>query len=91
MRFVKFVEVIVYRVIKFAAYALFGIALFECYRGMTAVRDSHKRRSDAGGSDLDPSIHLGVGTMTGPGEGMRVQTEDGSGTTVPHIVGRGVV
>ena len=29
--------------------------------------------------------------MTGPGEGMDTETEDASGMSMPHTVGRGVV
>ena len=40
---------------------------------------------------MDRNLRPGVGTMTGPGRGQRVQTEDAGGTGGTHVVGRGVI
>ena len=80
-----------FRLIKLIAYVCVGYMLYELFQGLNAERaPSHSRREIEPG-DVDSSTHLGVGTMTGPGEGRRVETEDASGESVPHIVGRGVV
>ena len=46
---------------------------------------------DPNRGDMNRGVRPGVGSMTGRGQGQRVQTEDASGTGGSHIVGRGVV
>ena len=79
-----------FRLIKLVAYVLAGYMLYELFQGMNAESPTRSRRQVHPG-DVDSSTQPGIGTMTGPGEGQRVETEDASGESVPHIVGRGVV
>jgi hypothetical protein len=83
----------VFRLLKLAAYALIGYLIYEFYQGLNAPARStaNRSRGEIQPGDVDRSTRPGVGTMTGPGQGKRVQTEDASGTGGMHVVGRGVV
>lgn len=59
--------------------------------GRGANRSGDQNRGDMTDGNMSRGVRPGVGTMTGPGEGQRVQTEDASGTGGSHVVGRGVV
>jgi hypothetical protein len=85
-------EVCVFRLIKLALMLAFGFAIYEFYQGLTREPQSRRQGGSRGGRQgSDRSVRKGVGTMTGPGEGQRVQTEDASGAGGSHVVGRGVV
>ena len=82
------------RLMKWAVYGLLGYAAFEFCRGLIHDAESmgggsRSRRSRAldSAQDRDPMRT----NMTGPGRGERIVTEDGTGESVPHSVGRGVV
>lgn len=80
------------RVLKLAALALFGYAVYEFFQGI--LHDTHSgaagRRASRGGARA-----LGSGTpgtvLSGPGEGVDEATFDSDGGTLRHRVGRGVV
>ena len=87
-----------FRLIKLLAYALFGYALYEFFRGMSETaggaggggqaRVGSGRRSEAEamrGSDR------GEGQISGTGEGRPEATLEPDGGSVRHRVGRGVV
>ena len=73
-----------FKLIKLAFYAAVGYAIYELYQGMTQGGG----QGEGGGGGFGQSRY---GAMTGPGEGMDVESEDESGTSIPHTVGRGVV
>jgi hypothetical protein len=84
------------RLLKLAAYALFGYAIYEFIRGM--VNEADAQRSGAagsfgGGGNRKSRITEAGSTpnITGPGEGQEVRTKDSDGGMMSHRVGRGVV
>jgi len=77
----------VFRLIKLALMVGFGFAIYEFFQGLTSAPRSGPR----GLGEAGRSVRQGIGTMTGPGEGQRVQTEEASGAGGSHVVGRGVV
>ena len=72
------------RLIKLAFYCLVGYALYELYLGFsqeqTGSRNDKSARSGGGGQ-----------TISGGGTGRSEQTEEPSGMSARHTVGRGVV
>jgi len=88
------------RLIKLAAFALFGYALYEFFRGMAADtqlgnqmssafnRMAQGQRGEQGALGGAESRGMNI---TGGGEGERVSTLDSDGGTVSHKVGRGVI
>lgn len=81
-----------FRLIKLAFYGLVGYALYQLFLG---IRDQAMSQQQAGSSrsDLQEALDKDQGRMmnvTGPGRGTTVSTEESSGTSTPHIVGRGV-
>jgi hypothetical protein len=84
-----------FRLLKLMAFALFGYAVYEFFRGMSETggsssgggmgRSMGQGRSDAFG--LAP----GQGQLTGSGEGRDEDTLNTDGGSVRHRVGRGVV
>jgi len=85
-------EVFVFRLIKWTAYVLIGYMIYELFQGMNSQSGaSGQGRGGESSSDVKRSVVPGVGTMTGPGRGERVQTENPDGSAVTHVVGRGVV
>jgi len=84
----------VFRLIKLVAYVLVGYMLYELFQGLNAERKpAGQSRRQVHPGDIDASTQPGIGTMTGSGggQGQRVETQDASGESVPHVVGRGVV
>ena len=84
------------RLLKLLAYATVGYAIYQFAQGMSDTGESFEGASDNGGfgSDLDRALNEDTGrsmNITGPGRGTTVSTEDSSGTSVSHLVGRGVV
>jgi hypothetical protein len=84
-----------FRLLKLMAFALFGYAVYEFFRGMSdtgggggmgqMARSMGQAASEAFG------VQPGQGQMTGAGEGREEQTLNTDGGSVPHRVGRGVV
>jgi hypothetical protein len=84
-----------FRLLKLMAFALFGYAIYEFFRGMSDAggggmgrgvgRSMGQGRSEAFG--LSP----GQGQLTGEGRGREEDTLDTDGGSVRHRVGRGVV
>ena len=75
--------------LKLLAYGLLGYALYEFFRGMS---------DNAGGGGGGEGVmgrnfreQPSRANMTGPGEGQDVTSQDDSGESVRHRVGRGVV
>lgn len=86
------------RLLKLMFYATIGYALYQFVKGMSDTGGGPGAAwGDAGsgsGRDLDRALNDDRGrsmNMTGPGRGTNVSTEDLSGTSVSHLVGRGVV
>lgn len=89
-----------FRLLKLAAYALLGYALYEFFRGMsdesggrqqTASQPSKRGRGNQKLSDAlnrDPARGQ---ALTGEGRGTTVATADATGGSAKHVVGRGVV
>lgn len=77
--------------LRLIAYAVLGYVAYELYRGMTQpARDSSAGRFN---DDLHSALNRDAGrmSMTGPGRGQRLASEDDSGASASHVVGRGVV
>jgi hypothetical protein len=81
-----------FRLLKLMAFALFGYAVYEFFRGM-----SDSGRAGGGGSGFGDSVrNLGreaaqsFGQMSGSAEGREEATLDADGGSVRHRVGRGV-
>ena len=85
------------RLLKLAAYALFGYALYEFIRGMmneAQMAGGEGGESYGGTRGGARGQFAGAGAaqnITGPGEGQEVRTEDPDGGMTTHRVGRGVV
>jgi hypothetical protein len=83
---------------KLLAYCLFGFVIYQLYKGMTEGAEGGQRGQGSGGGwsageDLGRALNEDTGrmqNMTGTGRGTTVSTEDNAGTSVPHVVGRGV-
>jgi hypothetical protein len=84
-------EVNVFRLIKWTAYVLIGYMIYEFFQGMCSGRGTGARRRAQSAADAERTVVRGVGSMTGPRKGKRVQTESPDGAAVTHVVGRGVV
>src|SRR4051812_16030688 len=91
----------VFRLIKLAVYVGIGYMLYELIQGFTAEQTrgggggsgsgGGQGRGNRAASDMNAGVRQGVGTMTGPGEGTRVETGEASGAGGSHVVGRGVI
>ena len=85
------------RLIKLLAYALIGYVFYEMYQGMKMAggRGAHTSGGEGriGSRDLRRALNEDTGRMnvTGPARGTTVATEEASGASMPHVVGRGVV
>ena len=84
------------RLMKMMVYTAVGYAIYQFIKGMSETGGSSGAGWGNVGSDrdLDRALNEDQGrmmNMTGPGRGMNESTEDASGTSVPHLVGRGVV
>ncbi|HWE96158.1 MAG TPA: hypothetical protein VG269_19500 [Tepidisphaeraceae bacterium] len=91
-----------FRLLKLATFAFLGYALYEFFRGMTSDMESGAgqggRQGWQRGQRGSSQSQSGSGRsqtrgerITGPGEGMSVQTQDANGGAIPHTVGRGIV
>ena len=82
------------RLLKLAAYALFGYALYEFVRGMVNEAQAGGGGGSFGGGSGEQSQFSGrraTQNITGPGEGQDVETQEPDGGMMRHRVGRGVV
>jgi len=70
-----------FKLIKLAFYVVIGYALYELYQGFTEA----SARNTGGGRRERAQ------TMSGQGEGMEERSEEPSGMSASHQVGRGVV
>ena len=83
-----------FRLLKLMAFALFGYAVYEFFRGMS-------ESGSGGGGGMGRSMGQGMseafglapgqGQLTGAGEGREEDTLNTDGGSVRHRVGRGVV
>ena len=83
-----------FRLMKLAIYALLGYAIYEFLRGLIEGEGATEPVRSGGGSRQRGRAQdesRGRPGMTGPARGERVRTEEASGESVPHVVGRGVV
>ena len=94
------------RLIKLAAFALFGYALYEFFRGMlqdtqlgAQMGEAFNRMAQGQGSGQQGALGGGgagqdfarAQNITGGGRGERVSTLETDGGSVGHQVGRGVI
>ena len=80
-----------FRLLKLAAYALFGYALYEFFRGMTAEGAAGGAGGGRGAGRAMRGSERGEGQLTGPGEGRPEATLESDGGSARRRVGRGVV
>lgn len=71
------------RLIRMLAFATLGFVVYELVQGMREGTARHEASDDS--RDFSQSTRFSAE------EGIRVMTEDGNGTSVPHAVGRGVL
>ena len=80
------------RLMKLAMYALVGYAVYELYQGWSHGGGGGGR-ARRGARVLKRALNEDqgrYGALTGGGEGETVTSDESSGTSVPHRVGRGV-
>jgi hypothetical protein len=83
-----------FRLLKLMAFALFGYAIYEFFRGMSEPAGGTGRgmgRSMGQGMSEAFGLSPGQGQLTGSGEGREEETLNTDGGSVRHRVGRGVV
>ena len=82
-----------FRLLKLMAFALFGYAVYEFFRGMSDAGGGGGMGRGMGRSMGQESFGLspGQGQLTGSGEGREEETLNTDGGSVRHRVGRGVV
>ena len=90
-----------FKLIKLAIYGLLGYAIYEFMRGLMqgesmlqAAGMGQGGQDQAGSRELNSALdssESGRMNMTGPAQGARVMSQEPSGESVPHMVGRGVV
>jgi hypothetical protein len=74
------------------AYCLLGYFAYQLFEGMRSEGSQYRRRTAR--RDLSRAFNADqgrLGTLTGPGLGRDVVTEDRDGAMAHHTVGRGVV
>jgi hypothetical protein len=69
-----------FKLIKLAFYVVIGYALYELYQGFQESSSTGGQGGGEGGQNI-----------TGEGEGMEERSEEPSGMSASHKVGRGVV
>jgi hypothetical protein len=69
-----------FKLIKLAFYVVIGYALYELYQGFKEANPQMGNEGSGGGQNI-----------TGEGEGMEERSEEPSGMSASHTVGRGVV
>ena len=89
-----------FRLLKLLAWVALGYVAYELYQGMAEGASSQGggggggEQRGRGRRDLERALNEGsgrMGTLTGPGRGTTVGTEDFQGGRSTHVVGRGVV
>ena len=88
-----------FRLLKLAAYALFGYAIYEFFRGMNLQAGgtgggggrAMSGGRQGGGARPMRGADRGEGQISGPGEGRSEATLEADGGSVRHRVGRGAV
>jgi hypothetical protein len=83
-----------FRLMKLMAFALFGYAVYEFFRGMSeggGGGSGGMGRSMGQGMSEAFGLAPGQGQLTGAGEGREEDTLNTDGGSVRHRVGRGVV
>ena len=87
-----------FRLLKLLAWVALGYVAYELYQGMSegagAQGGGGQRGRGRGERDLGRALNEGsgrMGTLTGPGRGTTIGTEDFQGGRSTHVVGRGVV
>ena len=84
-----------FKLLKLALVGLISYAAYEFIRGLLSDDGDGGLGTESGGprSPLGKALSNDPGrsNMTGPARGQRVTTEEISGESVPHFVGRGVV
>ena len=81
-----------FRLLKLMAFALFGYAVYEFFRGMNEGGGGGVRAVGFGESvrAMGREARESFAQMTGSGEGREEATQDADGGSVRHRVGRGV-
>ena len=79
-----------FRLLKLMAFALFGYAIYEFFRGMSETGGQGMGRSMGQGSSAF-GLAPGQGQLTGSAEGREEETLNTDGGRARHRVGRGVV
>jgi hypothetical protein len=79
-----------FRLLKLLAYGLLGYALYEFFRGLSEGAPGG-RGDEEGGMRREFREQPARANITGPGEGQDVTTQEDTGESVRHRVGRGVV
>ena len=86
------------RLIKLLAYALLGYVIYELFRGMSEQPQTvgwrkTGARSRRGSRDLERALNEDTGRMnvTGTGHGTSVSSQETTGASRRHTVGRGVI
>ena len=84
-----------FKLIKLAFYGFLGYAIYEFIRGFTEDGSGREIVGTArhGSSELNRALDRDDNrvNMTGPARGERVMSNEPTGQSIPHIVGRGVV
>ena len=82
-----------FRLLKLMAFALFGYAVYEFFRGMSEGGGAGGGRAQGFGESvraMGREAAASFSQMTGSGEGREDATLDADGGSVRHRVGRGV-
>lgn len=79
-----------FRLLKLMAFALFGYAVYEFFRGMSDAGGGGSRSIGASARSMGREAAESFGQITGAGEGREEATLDTDGGSVRHRVGRGV-
>jgi hypothetical protein len=79
-----------FRLLKLVAFALFGYAVYEFFRGMSDTGGGGGGGIGGAARSMGREASEAFGQMTGAGEGREEATLDADGGSVRHRVGRGV-
>ena len=82
-----------FRLLKLMAFALFGYAVYEFFRGMSDTGGGMGRTARSMGQAASEAFGnaAGQGQLSGEGRGREEETLNTDGGSVRHRVGRGVV